>query len=205
MRKEKLIELNNYIEELKTTQMDKINEESKILTTEVYNCKLNNNKTIKREKLLKSNKDGSATIILPFINNDEIILSVEPRVFTKETVGIDLPAGYIELNETVLGAAKRELMEETGYIFEDKNTIDLGSFYQDQGCSSALNKFILAFNCIKKSNQQLDKDEYIKYFICKYEEALELVNLGYIKGANSIIALERSKKYVYERRNKYGI
>ena len=56
-------------------------------------------------------------------------------------------------------------MEETGYIFEDKNTINLGSFYQDQGCSSALNKFILAFNCIKKSNQQLDKDEYINKVI----------------------------------------
>ena len=54
-------------------------------------------------------------------------------------------------------------------------------------------------NCEKKYEQKLDGDEFIKYYKCTYEEALELIELGYINDANAIIALERAKKYVKKR------
>ena len=192
MRKEKLEELEYYLETLKTIEFIKKNKEPSFIKSEVYDCKLNSGEIITREKLLKGNKNGSAAIVLPITTNNEVILVIEPRVFTKKTVGIGLPAGYIEDGETPIDSARRELKEETGY--ETKEIISLGGFYQDMGCSSAYNECFLAANCVKTGKQKLDESEYIKYFKCYFQEALELIDLGYIEGANTIITFEKVKK-----------
>jgi ADP-ribose pyrophosphatase len=197
MRKEKLEELKKYIEELKTIQISENRNAEGFLNVERYNFTLNNGQTIKRDKILKNKEDGSAAVVLPVTTEGEIILSVEPRVFTKRTVGVDLPAGYIELGEQPEIAARRELLEETGYSANEM--IKLGSFYQDQGCSAALNHYFLAKDCKKVSKQKLDEGEFVKYFICTYEEALELVEMNYIEGLNSAYALEKAKEYIKRR------
>lgn len=218
MRKEKLDELKSYIEELRTFECTKIEtrgmvkilnsmienltKEKQFLKIERYACKLNNGHTIQREKLLKGGKNGSAAIILPVTKDEQVVLSVEPRTFTKETVDAGLPAGYIEENERAIDAARRELLEETGYITQEENIIHLGSFYQDQGCSGALNEYFIAFNCEKQSSQSLDRDEFIKYYTCTFDEMVELLNNGYIKGLNSAYVIEKAKQYIYARRNQ---
>ena len=192
MRKEKLEELKYYLETLKTINLEKADCKPTFLKSEVYNCKLNNGEIIIREKLLKGNKNGSAAIVLPITTNDEVLLVVEPRVFTKKTVGVGLPAGYIEEGEDAKVSALRELKEETGYTTD--NIINLGGFYQDMGCSSAYNECFLARDCIKIDKQNLDESEFIQYFTCYFDEALELIDLGYIQGSNSIITFDKVKK-----------
>lgn len=192
MRKEKLEELKYYLETLKTINLEKTDCKSTFLKSEVYNCKLNNGEIITREKLLKGNKNGSAAIVLPITTYGEVLLVVEPRVFTKKTVGVGLPAGYIEEGEDAKVSALRELKEETGYVTD--NIINLGGFYQDMGCSSAYNECFLARDCIKIDKQKLDESEFIKYFTCYFDEALELIDLGYIQGGNSIITFDKVKK-----------
>lgn len=194
MRKEKLEELEYIIDGFKTIKKDRLIKEARFLKSEVYSCHLNNGKTITREKIVKKGKDGSAAIILPVTTKNDVILTIEPRVFTKRTVGIGVPAGYIEEGEEPYMAALRELEEETGYV--PNEMISLGGFYQDMGCSSAYNEAFIAMNCKKKSKQNLDPGEYIKYFDCTYDEALELIDMGYIEGCNAIIALGRAKKFI---------
>lgn len=197
MRKEKLDELKQYIEELKTVQWCILEREAKFLRVEAYNCTLNNDQVIYREKLVKGKNTGSSAIVLPVLENGEVLLTVEPRVFTKRTVGIGIPAGYIEEKEKGYQAALRELKEETGYV---PGAISyLGGFYQDMGCSSAYNESFIAFDCVKKYSQNTDPGEFIKYFNCSYDEALELIDLGYIEGCNAIITLQRAKTYLKGR------
>ena len=194
MRKEKKEELENIIDEFKTIKLTKLDSPCKFITSEVYSCELNNGKTITREKLIKNNSDGSAAIVLPVTKDNNVVLTVEPRVFSKRTVGIGIPAGYVEPGEQAYMAALRELEEETGYV--SRELISLGGFYQDMGCSSAYNELFIALNAEKKRKQNLDPGEYIKYFECTFDEALELIDEGYIQGCNAIITLTRARKYI---------
>lgn len=194
MRKEKLEELKSIINDLKTIKYIKQEKEKYFLKSESYLCVLNNGIVIPREKLIKGNKDGSASIIMPVTKNNEILTVIEPRVFTKSTVGVGFPAGYIENKEDIKLAALRELREETGYSSNDIFLVD--SFYQDEGCSSAYNHLFIAKNCEKTTEQDLDEYEIVKYMLFNYDELFELEKLGYIQGSNSKLLLEKSKKYM---------
>lgn len=199
IRKEKLEELKSIVEELKTIEVKEkvIEQKNKFLQSETYSFKLNNGIIIPREKLIKGSKDGSAAIIMPVLPNNEVLTIIEPRVFTHLTVGVGFPASYIENGEDKTVGALRELREETGFV--PKEMIELDSFYQDEGCSSALNHIFLALDCEKKFEQELDKDEIVRYMMFNYEELFELENLGYIRGCNSKLTLEKSKIYMKGR------
>lgn len=194
MRKEKIDELQGYIDELKLKKMQLLEKSGHFLTVERHIIELNNGQVLRREKLLKDGEDGKAAIILPVTTEGNVVLIVQPRVFTSEGVVVELPAGYVDDGETYEDAARRELFEETGYIPE-KMTL-LGSFYQDQGCSGAYNQAFLAEGCRKVGRQHLDGDEIIRYFECNLDEMFELVDMGKISDCQSQLAIERSKQYL---------
>lgn len=194
MRREKLKELQNYIDELKLKKMQLLDRNGRFLSVERYLCEVNNGQVISREKVMKNGADGNACIILPITTTGNVLLIVQPRVFTESGVCVELPAGYLEEGEDYEDAGRRELFEETGYVPEKMSCI--ARFYQDQGCSAAYNKSFLAEGCRKVGLQHLDKDEFIRFFECSYDEALELVDMGFISDVNSQITLEKSKQKV---------
>lgn len=193
VRKELIEQLENLKNNLAVVEKKEItNSKNRFLGVKTYECKLNNGKIVKRQKLLKNGIDGNAVSILPLTDDEETILVIQPRVFTKNKVSIELPAGYIDDNETPEETALRELKEETGYV--SKNLIKLAEYYQDQGCSAAYNYSYLALNCKKMYEQKLDKDEYIEYLKCSFDDLVDLLNDGYINDANSIIAITTAQK-----------
>lgn len=194
MRKEKLEELNEYVELLKTKKKELIEKTGDFIKIHKYLIELNNGEVITREKILKGNNAGNASIVLPVTVDGNVILVVQPRVFTRSGVGIELPAGYVDEGEEYEDAARRELFEETGYAPE--NIRLLGQFYQDQGCSSAYNKSFLAEGCRKIGLQSLDSSEFIKYFECSVDELYELVELGLINDLQSQYTIEKAKQYI---------
>lgn len=194
MRKEKLEELNEYVELLKTKRKKLMEMTGDFIKVNKYLVELNNGEVITREKILKGNNDGNASIVLPVTVDGNVILVVQPRVFTRSGVGIELPAGYVDVGEEYEDAARRELFEETGYVPE--NIRLLGQFYQDQGCSAAYNKSFLVEGCRKIGPQSLDSSEFIKYFECSIDELYELVELGMINDLQSQYTIEKAKQYI---------
>lgn len=194
MRKEKQTALNEIIKRLSVKEVREVESKAKKFITSVSKeYLLNGGMKVRREEILKNGKSGSAVIIVPMCG-EEFLTSIEPRVFTKLTVGVGFPAGYIEEGETPYDAAIRELEEESG--LEASGLIELDSFYQDEGCSSALNVIYLAIGCKKSHQQHLDKDEFVECMTFTYEELLELEKTGYIMGANSKLALHKIKEYL---------
>ena len=199
IRKEKIEELKYLVEQLKTIEVSerKVEQKNKFLQSKSYNFKLNNGIIIPRERLIKGGNDGSAAIIMPVLPNNEVLTIIEPRVFTELTVGVGFPAGYIEKGEKATIGALRELREETGFV--PKEIIEMDSFYQDEGISSALNHIFLALDCEKKFNQELDDNEIVEYMTFNYDELFEFEKMGYIKGCNTKLALEKCKIYMKGR------
>lgn len=195
MVKERLQQLKELIEMYKTISASKpkiVN--GNFIKVARADYLLANGKKITREEIIKNNGMSSAAIILPITENKEVVLTIQPRVLTKLGVGIELPAGYIDLGETGENAALRELKEETGYI--PKKIIKVGEYYQDQGCSRAFNQCFVAIDCKKTENKHLDKDEFISEFLCSYDELLELMDMNYISDAGSIITIEKAKTII---------
>ena len=120
MRKEKLEELENIMKQYKVKQIRNEHQESngfiKIIQAD-YD--LGMGKTINRERITKGNENGSCSIILPVLENGELLFVVQPRVFTKNEVTVEAPAGMINHDELPEEAAKRELEEETGCISDN--------------------------------------------------------------------------------------
>lgn len=216
MEKKSLQELRKLLEELKTVKKTLVPKsevykpyikkidgveyisiedlaKGQFVTSERYICTLNNGEDIIREKIKKAKKDGSAVIVIPVTQDNEIIVTVEPRVFTEKTIGVGFPAGYIEDGEDPEKAALRELQEETGVIPE--KLIPLASFYQDEGISAAKNTAYLAVGCTEGHEKNPDEGEFVEYFKCSFNEVLELQQDGYIEGSNSVIAIEKAKQY----------
>ena len=194
MRDEKLKEIDKYIEKFKTIKKSEPFESEGFISVKNYEIELNNGKTIHREQIYKNGRIGNSVTILPITKEKKIILVIEPRVFTKRTVGVEAPAGYVEDGEKASEAAERELLEETG--FKAKELIQLREYYCDMGSFAGLTSSFIAKDCEKISEQKLDSDEFIATIECTIDEAKELINMQYIKDINTIYLIENLEKFI---------
>lgn len=139
-----------------------------------FRCTLRNGEVIYRNKIIKNNSDGSSAIIIPVTENNEVILVIQPRVFTDDTVEVSFPGGLVDEGETnMLECARRELLEETGV--ETNNIEKVGSVYENSANSSGKQHFFIARNCKITKEQDLDDDEFIDIVTVPIKEAFEFL------------------------------
>lgn len=157
---------------------------------------LNNGSTIIREGALKKKGEGNAACIFAVTTDKKILIVIQPRVAlpTKDKINIELPAGYIETGENSIVSGLRELEEETGYTSNDVTLVD--SYYTSLGFSGERIDLLLALDCIKVGEQNLDKDEFVIYETVTLEEFEYLLNNSYIMDANARIGYYRYLEYL---------
>lgn len=195
---DKLKKIDGFIDELRVVDysVNEIESNTSFLKFTEGFYKLNNGETIRRESVVRASGSADATAIFAITEEKEILLVIQPRVVlpTSDKVDIELPAGYIEDNEDVVSAALRELKEETGYICKEASAID--EYFPSLGCSGEKIYIVLAIGCTKKYEQQLDKDEFVKYIKVNIREFKYLLKNGYIKDATARLAYYRTVEYL---------
>ena len=181
-------ELENRIKSLiKDTKAEQINVKEvykgKFITILEEDYRLPNGNIIQRERIRKNN-GKEAVIIVGRTSEDKYLLVVQNRI--NGIVSVEFPAGYIEEGEDVLVAAKRELLEETGYTSDDLYLLD--TYRSSLGIDGSTINIVVANNSVKTSNQILDDSEYINYDLFTLDEIGELINNHYINGAGNRLA-----------------
>lgn len=156
----------------------------------VYKVTLNDGSTRYCEQILKNKSNGDAVVIIPITRVGNFVMIIQSRPNTKDTVVMEFPAGMVDEGEDYEMAAKRELLEETGYVA--KRLYELESHYQDQGCSRAIIKTYVAEGCQKVQEKNLDGHERLEYVEMSYDDILEMLKNNNqdlkISDANSKIA-----------------
>lgn len=96
---------------------------------------------------------------MPYFRSDDSFLLVSQfRPPIDKTIW-QFPAGLVETGDSLAGAARRELLEETGY--KANKLIKLGLVHPDPGIISGPGHFFLAVNPVNSLNRKIEKNEPI--------------------------------------------
>lgn len=139
-------------------------------------------------------KRPDVAIIAAFTPKMELVIIRQYRHPVK-SLDYELPAGFIEPYETdIAQAAKRELLEETGYETESLKKIQ--ETFSSAGFMSNHVNFFIGFNAKKVAEQKLDRNEELKPHIIPWPKALKLVEQEKIKDLGSVTGILLVKNYL---------
>ena len=118
--------------------------------------------------------------------NNEVILILQYRHPVGETL-LELPGGFIEKDEDKTVAIRRELLEETGYEFNE--VFHLGNTAANPGVLNNYTDLFLAVGGKKIQLQHLDDNEEIEIVLKPLEEVRLLLNQCQFKQSMQALCL----------------
>lgn len=128
---------------------------------------------------------ANASAVLALDETENLILVKQYRYPHKKDL-VEIPAGKIEKNENPKEAAKRELLEETGY--SSNCWVDLGELFPATYSTQKIFLY-LAKNATKKQNPKPDEGEFLEILKIPFKKTLENVLNGKILDSKTIIAV----------------
>lgn len=150
--------------------------------------KLPNGKTAYREYI----KHVGAVAIIAITHNNQIVLEYQYRHPVRSTI-LEIPAGRLEHTESPLAAAKRELLEETGY--SAKNWLQLGGCFPCIGYSNEQIMYYLAQDLVS-GTPQLDECEFLDSVVMDIDECFALAYQGKITDSKTLSGLMLYQGYL---------
>lgn len=129
-----------------------------------------------------------AVLMVPFLNKNTVLMLKQYRAVVGEYL-YEFPAGTLELKEKPLSCARRELIEETGYMA--KTLTYLGKITPVPGYSTEIIHIYKAEH-LGVTQQDIQEDEVITVLKLTLNQARALVKKGEIVDAKTICALALS-------------
>lgn len=176
----------DYIEPEKTLKSEKIYQ-GKILSLRVDTIEMPNKKYSKREIV-----EHKPAVVIMGIKGTKMLMVKQYRKAVNKTL-LEVPAGLVEVTETPIQAASRELEEETGYLCKSPKYIM--EFYTSPGYSDEKIDLFLAEDLVK-TEQHLDDGEFLEVEEIEIEELRKKVIYGEVQNASSIIAINYAYDYI---------
>ncbi|TVY11532.1 NUDIX hydrolase [Paenibacillus cremeus] len=161
--------------------------EGKIISLQVDTVKLPNGATATRELI----KHPGAVAVLALTPDDKMLV-VEQYRKPIEKSQIEIPAGKLDAGEAPEGAARRELVEETGYTCGSIRL--LSSFYTSPGFADEIIHLYVAEGLIK-GEATPDEDEFLTLEAITLEQAQAYIREQRISDAKTIMAVQAWQIY----------
>jgi ADP-ribose pyrophosphatase len=130
-----------------------------------------------------------AVLIVPLFDDGRVLLERQYR-YPQGREFIEVPAGKREPDEDPLATAKRELLEETGYIASDWKHIGVihtAIAYSDEGIE------MYVARGLQRREAKLDAGEFLEVVEVPMEKAIAMIRNGEITDSKSVAALLRVK------------
>lgn len=113
-----------------------------------------------------------AVLVFAIMDDGKILMIKQYRHPVNE-VSIELPGGFIDEAETPLAAAKREILEETGYTFSSYEY--LGKIAANPGVLNNFTHFFLAKDIAGSEEQQLEPSEDVEMIFYTVDELVKIL------------------------------
>ena len=108
----------------------------------------------------------------------------------------EFTAGVIEEGECPEAAAKREVMEETGFVADEITS--LGEFYPSFGATDEV-IYLFCAECSEHHDTRREFTEFITYEIVSADEIERLIKIGEFKHGAGLAAWLRYKLYTEQK------
>lgn len=126
-----------------------------------------------------------AVAIVPLFDDGRVLLERQFR-YPHRREFIEIPAGKLEPGEPPLETARRELLEETGYVADEWRRLGVihpAIAYTDE----AIDIFVARKLTLKA--RKLDTGEFLETFLVPLAEAMQMVRDGRITDSKTVAAL----------------
>ncbi|MEK7680497.1 MAG: NUDIX hydrolase [Patescibacteria group bacterium] len=117
------------------------------------------------------------SIIIPVLDDGNLLLVRQHR-YLRSKPSVEFPGGAIDEGETPLEAAKRELLEETG--FSSTNLIMIGTFEPNVGLFRDESHIFIANELTKSKEMSPDESESLEILSRRPDEFDEMAKHGEI-------------------------
>ena len=128
---------------------------------------------------------SAAVAILP-IDADDRVVMIDHYRFITGTRGWEVPSGRIDAGESVEQAARRELLEETGYTAREVQV--LGQYFPSNGSSNQVFHVVVARG-LERRTEPLDTNETLGLRLFSPGEVRDLIRRNQIPDGLSLTTL----------------
>lgn len=135
--------------------------------------------------------------VIAMTRNRELILIEQFRHGIEEVI-LELPGGMIDDAEAPETAARRELLEETG--FSADRFVLLGTSHPNPAIQNNMIHHFLAIDCEKTQSPEFDEHESVLTKIVSLEKAEELIAAGAV--THSLVVAAFHYFSIYSRKEK---
>ena len=124
--------------------------------------------------------------VLPFLDDDRVVLVRQYRYVFGENQRWEMPTGAARAGEDLLEAARRELREEVGYLAAELEHIN--TYYTSKSIVQETAHLYIGRN-LTQVQAMPDETEFLEVGVFPFDQVLEMTLAGEIRDSMTVIAV----------------